>query len=258
MVRHPARLRQALHLQRSGERQRSRRACSRPSRAQQIHQDHGNNDGKKLQADAPAHQRLAEVGAGAAHHVPQARQQHQHDGNHRQRGQIASETFHRFGPICACTRRDRRHSMHAWSLSATPRTSPAHRQLTDATIAVIFYREFRHTFDRRAIRWPLIVFVLELIEGGLAKDVAHTLRTLAAGCIVAACTSPCRCSLRRRAPWRPTRRASGWRATAAGWRRPSAAPRSCRRTSTRSPPSASASTRGWSRRQSSSSRARRS
>ena len=54
----------------------------------------------------------------------------------------------------------------------------------------------------------------------------------------------------RKAALRPMRRASASRATAAGSRLRSGAQRSCKKTSTRSPPSASASMRGWWRRQS--------
>src|SRR5262245_56185007 len=67
-------------------------------RAPQIRKYEYDQDGQELQAHAPAHERLAEVRAGATQHVPQSGEQHQEDGGERRQDQVTRAAVHACGP----------------------------------------------------------------------------------------------------------------------------------------------------------------
>ena len=208
------------------------------------------HDGQKLQADAPAHELLAQVGAGAAHHVPQAGQQHDEDRRARpaRSATAARLSWHR--PVCSCgqgVRRTRRVSNFS---RQRPGAWPRRRQLTHATIGVIsLHSELRRiSIAGDSAGKQLRVRHVSRREWA-TRDAALDRQTT---WCVAALPLRCAChyvlgAAHGARPIPDEVRASARERTAAAARPREARPRSCRRTSTRSPPSASASMRAWSR-----------
>ena len=189
-------------------------------------------------------------------------QQHQEDREHRQRCQICEGGLHRLEPVLrAASVRDSRADrscMRSWrAFGNTSRgrsvepTHPCHnwRDLLIGNCGIVL--------DRRAIRGALVVRHrihrgrIGQGRGACAED--RDLRVHCRGLHRRA--SGARRGAGQPEPGRSPQDAS--RADqGAGWRPQKRRARICRPTSTRSPPSASASMRGWSRRPSSSSRAK--